>query len=150
MKTVSAILVPSDITQPMRVVELEVTYFNESEWSCLSAMYPLIGNGCSCVECVVLAEDDEPQTADDPRRIMGWVDEEGLCKADPQKNERASFLYGYPLHGNMIVCGDSGRNTVSLSKAMLESVAELDKATIKAVESQWGVFVLQPGDRIIG
>jgi hypothetical protein len=149
MKTVSAILVPADIKQPMRVVELEVKHFNESEWSCLAAMYPLIGNGCSCVERVVLAEDDEA-AGDDPHFIIGWVDEEGLCKADPQKNERASVLYGYPLYGNMIVCGDTGYNTVSLSKAMLESVPELDKMATKTVEAQWGVFVLQPGDRIIG
>jgi hypothetical protein len=149
MKTVSAILVPADIKQPMRVVELEVKHFNETEWSCLAAMYPLIGNGCSCVERVVLAEDDEA-AGDDPHWIIGWVDEEGLCKPDTPKNERASALYGAPLYGNMIVCGDTGYNTVSLSKATLDTVAELDKETIKTVEAQWGVFVLQPGDRIIG
>jgi len=149
MKTVSAILVPADIKQPMRVVELEVKHFNETEWSCLAAMYPLIGGGCSCVERVVLAEDDEA-AVDDPHWIIGWVDEEGLCKPDTPKNERASALYGAPLYGNMIVCGDTGYNTVSLSKATLDTVAELDKETIRTVEAQWGVFVLQPGDRIIG
>jgi hypothetical protein len=144
---ISAVLIPANYDEPMQRIELELEYFNPTEWSALKAMYPHIGNGCDTVERVQASGKREIPGAD---YMFMWVDECGLCKADPVHNERASLIANTRLYGNAILCADSGENSISLPSQMdsPEYIASLD-AYVK--DQLGGVYVFNPEtDRIIG
>jgi len=94
--TIPAILIPADITQPVRVVELNAD-------NPLESMYPIMS--CRLVQPISVPL----------RHIEGsmmWIDEEGLCIDNPRFNTRASIICNRPLVGDAILAGDNGENIV--------------------------------------
>lgn len=97
--TIRAVLVPADLTLPCVPVTLDA---NDP----LASMYPLIG--CQLVQPTPTARDHRLANT------MLWVDEEGLCVAEPKLNIRASMLGTHNLYGDAIFAGDNGENIIDL------------------------------------
>ena len=87
----TALLIPSDLSVPMSPVTVRGNGDNLE----FQDLYAAIG--CSLVEPV---RPDHSHFSRKGGTI--WVDEEGLLKADPQPNVRASILAGRPLYGNAV------------------------------------------------
>ena len=146
-------VIPADLNEPIRMEKLKLEFFSKTEWSALSSMYPLIGNGCDTVERVRLPDGEKvPGVA----HMILWVDECGLMKPDPVFNARASLISNNSLHGNAILTADSGFNTVNLPPLMCshEAAASLDSYLKDVIapenDDRFGCFVYNPEtDRII-
>jgi hypothetical protein len=87
----TALLIPADLSTPMSPVTVRGTGDDLN----LQDLYAAIG--CTLVDAV------RPDHSHFSRKGgMIWVDDEGLLKADPQPNLRASILAGRPLYGNAV------------------------------------------------
>lgn len=89
--TCPAVLVPADLTQPCRFIDLDVE-------NPLESMYPLMG----CRFVVPVPTHPGHRLPD----TMLWIDDEGLLVDNPKLNIRASMIGTQNLYGDAIFAGD--------------------------------------------
>ncbi len=116
--TIPAILIPADITQPVRVVELNAD-------NPLESMYPILS--CRLVQPISVP-------LKHIERAMMWIDEEGLCIDNPRFNSRASIICNHPLVGDAILAGDNGENIVPFEMGCPAQFFKILQAEAEAFE----------------
>ena len=118
--TIPAILIPADITKPVRVVELNAD-------NPLESMYPIIS--CRLVQPISVPVNHTEDS-------MMWIDEEGLCIDNPRFNTRASIICKQPLVGDAILAGDNGENITALQMKCPKLFFEILQAEAEKFEKQ--------------
>lgn len=102
--TIPALLIPANLSLPMRTVEIP------NSTDCLFTVSEMIG-------CTFVTRTD---VSPEVHRAIGmptdmWVDDCGLMVANPKFNLRAALLTGQNLYGDAILTGSTGEDIVALA-----------------------------------
>lgn len=103
--------------EAVRVDDAPFVHYEDTGWELsLKWAKEQIGNDCSLAELVRLPYGDL------------WVDEEGLCKPDPQLNGMATAIYqslyggGHPIVGNVVIVLHPGHRAEERMNAILSKL----------------------------